>query len=177
MWFLSPLHGFLKKETLQNKSWKRTSLASEEIKRKYNHCFTGLSICRDGRPMLQLFSHIVSLHQVQLEDCNSCLQLIPVSYEENTKDLFNAAHEHTHINMGRSILRALFQTQDQVTGNNQCYHRQKQNQTKHSDNHISSLLCSCSLGSVGGQLINSCRSLQISKFAHCCCTWVKRILL
>lgn len=71
---------------------------------------------------------------------------------------------NTHINMGGgSILRALFQTQDQVTGDNRCKHRQKQNQTKHSDNHILPLLCCHSLGSVCGQLITSCRTLQMSK--------------
>lgn len=170
MWFLSPLHGFLKKETLQNKSWKRTSLASEQIKRKYNHCLTGLSICQDGRPMLEWESHIVSFHQVQFEDCNSCLQLIPVSYEENTKDLFNVAHEHTHINVGGSILRALFQTQDQVTGNNQCYHRQKQNQTQHWDKHLFPFYVAVVWVQLGvNSFIHAGVYKVQSKFAHCCC--------
>lgn len=62
-----------------------------------------------------------------------------------------------------SILRTLFQTQEQVTGDNQCNHRQKKNQTKHSDNHALPLLCDRSLGSVRGQLVTSYRSLQILK--------------
>lgn len=168
----------LKKETLQNKSWKRTSLASEQIKRKYNHCFTALIICQDGRPTLELFSHIVCLHQVQFENCNNCLQLTPVSYEGNKK-VCSLWHMNTHINMGGgSILRTLLQTQDQVTGDNWCYHRQKQNQTKNSDNHVLPLLCGRSLGSVG---VNSPLHAGVckfqSKFAYSCCTWVKEFII
>lgn len=103
VWFLSPLHGLLKKGTLQNKSWKRTTLVSEQIKRKYNHCFTALSVCQDCRQALELFSHIVCLHQVQFKNWNNCLQLTPVSFEGN-KVVCSLRHINTHINMGGADL-------------------------------------------------------------------------
>lgn len=102
----------------------------------------------------------------KFKNCNNFFQLTPVSYEgKEKKKVCSLWHMNTYINMGGgSIWRTLYQTQDQVTGDNRCNHRQKQKhkQSIHTTTFFP-LLCGRSLGSSGGQLVTSCRSLQISK--------------
>lgn len=96
--FLSPSTSWIlkKKDTLLNKSRKKTSSATKWIKKKYNHHFTALSICQGSRQMpYSFFKWVFTLiRSRETIVCN-----LPLCYDWTTclPCAAHKTHAHTHI--------------------------------------------------------------------------------